>query len=227
MLAYNHRSVSRVLVPKYQEEIVIVPNDHSGKTVSRRRALAAISGSLCAAINLPRAAQALPTSAVALPRIPQVAANLSDSARPLFTTPQLETIAALSEVIIPADEHSPGARAARVDRFIAEIVGISDRPTIALWLSGLSAVDKLARAQWGKVFVDCSAEQQYEIVRRISLGERHPSTLEERFFVAVKQATVDGYYNSEIGIHEDLKYQGNTALAEFKGCTHPSHGSAT
>ena len=177
-------------------------------------------------MNLPRVAQALPISAVALPRIPHVAANLSHSAGPLFTAPQLETVAALAEVIIPADEHSPGARAARVDLFIAEIVGISDRATKELWISGLSAVDKLSRAQCGKVFVDCSADQQYEIVRGMSLGERHPSRLEERFFVAVKQATVAGYYNSEIGIHEDLKYQGNTALAEFKGCTHPSHGSA-
>jgi hypothetical protein len=202
-----------------------VSNDRSGKTVSRRRALTAISSSVCAAINLTRAARALPRSAVALPPIPQVAANSSDSARTVFTAPQLETIAALSEIIIPADEHSPGAKVARVELFIAEIVGISDHATEEFWIAGLSAVDKLARAQWDKAFVDCNSDQQYEIVRKMSLGERHPSTLEERFFVAVKQATVEGYYNSKVGIHEDLQYQGNAVLAEFKGCTHRSHAS--
>jgi hypothetical protein len=35
--------------------------------------------------------------------------------------------------------------------------------------------------------------------------------------------TIDGYYTSKIGIHQELEYQGNTALAEFEGCTHPEH----
>ena len=39
----------------------------------------------------------------------------------------------------------------------------------------------------------------------------------------VQQTTIDGYYTSAIGIHQDLEYQGNTALAEFPGCTHPEH----
>jgi hypothetical protein len=65
------------------------------------------------------------------------------------------------------------------------------------------------------------------MVRKMSLGEGNPSTLEERFFVAVKRATVDGYYNSEIGIHQDLQYQGNTFLPEFKGCTHASYDAVS
>ncbi len=35
--------------------------------------------------------------------------------------------------------------------------------------------------------------------------------------------TIDGYYTSAIGIHKELEYKGNTALAEFPGCTHPEH----
>jgi hypothetical protein len=31
--------------------------------------------------------------------------------------------------------------------------------------------------------------------------------------------TVNGYYSSEIGIHQDLEYQGNTYVAEFPECT--------
>jgi hypothetical protein len=37
--------------------------------------------------------------------------------------------------------------------------------------------------------------------------------------------TIDGYYTSEIGIKQELKYKGNTYLKEFKGCTHPEHQS--
>lgn len=40
----------------------------------------------------------------------------------------------------------------------------------------------------------------------------------ETFFADTKQATIHGYYTSEIGIHQDLRYKGNTLLAEFVGC---------
>ena len=49
---------------------------------------------------------------------------------------------------------------------------------------------------------------------------RHPPgrTLLEAFFANTKQATIHGYYTSEIGIQEDLRYKGNQFLAEFVGC---------
>ena len=49
---------------------------------------------------------------------------------------------------------------------------------------------------------------------------RHPAgrTTLEAFFFNTKQATIHGYYTSEIGIHKDLRYKGNQLLAEFVGC---------
>ncbi len=35
--------------------------------------------------------------------------------------------------------------------------------------------------------------------------------------------TINGYYSSAIGIHNDLQYQGNTYVQKFEGCTHPEH----
>ncbi len=40
----------------------------------------------------------------------------------------------------------------------------------------------------------------------------------EIFFVTAKQATVHGYYTSEIGIHQELRYKGNKVLLQFVGC---------
>lgn len=50
-----------------------------------------------------------------------------------------------------------------------------------------------------------------------------PSSDLGQFFVALKQMTVNGYYTSEVGIHQDLGYIGNTYLPEFPGCNHPEH----
>jgi hypothetical protein len=49
---------------------------------------------------------------------------------------------------------------------------------------------------------------------------RHPAgrTPLESFFFNTKQATIHGYYTSEIGIHKDLRYKGNQILADFVGC---------
>jgi hypothetical protein len=55
----------------------------------------------------------------------------------------------------------------------------------------------------------------------VSVGEARPQTDLERFFVTLKQMTVVGYYSSEIGIHQDLEYQGNAYVSEFPECTHP------
>ena len=45
----------------------------------------------------------------------------------------------------------------------------------------------------------------------------HPKTPEEVFFGELKAATVQAYYTSKIGIHQDMEYKGNTVLQEFVG----------
>jgi len=40
----------------------------------------------------------------------------------------------------------------------------------------------------------------------------------EAFFHNTKKATIHGYYTSEIGIQQELRYKGNKMLADFTGC---------
>jgi hypothetical protein len=86
------------------------------------------------------------------------------------------------------------------------------------WRDGLAAINKMSRDKFGKDFADATEAQQIELLTAISKNEKSPQTLEERFFKLVKEATIDGYYTSEIGIKQELKYRGNTYLKEFKGC---------
>ena len=57
-----------------------------------------------------------------------------------------------------------------------------------------------------------------EALAHAASREKHPSTELEQFFVTLKQMTINGYYTSEIGIHQDLEYEGNTYVAVFPGC---------
>jgi len=112
-------------------------------------------------------------------------------------------------MIIPKDEHSPGAREAKVSYFIDLIVANSAKSVQDDWTRGL------------KLFTPFSKRK--EIMAAAAANEMKPSTDIERFFVELKQMTINGYYTSSIGIHRELKYIGNTALANYNGCTHPEH----
>ena len=142
-----------------------------------------------------------------------------------FTEEENRTVIEMSERIIPADDSSPGAKEARVSEYIDLIVSESPDMTKQTWREGLAAINKMSRDKYGAAFADASVEKQVELLKEISKNEKSPTTSEERFFRTVKYATVDGYYTSEIGIHKELHYKGNSYLKEFTGCTHPEHQS--
>jgi Gluconate 2-dehydrogenase subunit 3 len=143
----------------------------------------------------------------------------------VFLTPaQYATVEAFSEVIIPADDHSPGAKAARVADYIDLLLGESGPETRKSWTDGLAALDQTSQERHQSPFVKLTPEQQVALVTEISRNESKPSSPIEEFFNTTKQATVRGYYTSEIGIHKELEYKGNQFLGEFVGCTHPEHG---
>ncbi len=140
-----------------------------------------------------------------------------------FKADQLALIATISEHIIPTDEHSKGAIAAEVPQFIDLMISESNAETKKLWTDGLAAMDTLSQSKNSAPYNKATKEQQIAILTEISKNEMRPVTLEERFFRAIKGLTIDGYYTSKIGIHDELQYKGNTYLKEFKGCTHPEH----
>jgi len=193
-------------------------------SLSRREALKIIAGSVGVAIGCPTAKAAAGCGTMQNPATESVATPSPYSPK-LFNSEQMQTLDALSEMIIPQDEHSAGAHAARVNEYMDEVMfGSSDEQKL-LWQEGLAALDRMAELEHGKRFRGCSAEQQHSLVERISEHEDHPTTLEERFFVAVKKSSVAGYYTSEIGIHQELEYQGNDVLRDFEGCKHEGHKS--
>jgi hypothetical protein len=137
-----------------------------------------------------------------------------------FLTPaELALLDELSELIIPADAHSPGARAAGVAGFIDARLAESLEPDWqARWRSGLQAVDGLSRDLNGKPFLQAAPAQRAKVLTRMAAGESDPKAPVERFFKELKWWTVFGYYTSKIGIHADQEYKGNVYQAgEFAG----------
>lgn len=165
--------------------------------------------------------------------IPLVPAEVAEAARQavasgkttlkFFTPAQHRTVEILSELIIPADDRSPGAREAKVADYIDFILAESAPEEQKAWTEGLAALDEESRKRHSAPFSDLTAEQQTALLAEASKNEFEPKTPLERFFRDAKGRTIHGYYTSEIGIHQELKYKGNQFLPEFVGCDHPEH----
>jgi hypothetical protein len=106
-----------------------------------------------------------------------------------FTPDEFAAVDELTELIIPADEKSGGARAARVADYIdfrlSEAFEQSSRDE---WRTGL--------AQFLK------APDRLALLTKLSNAN-------DPFFATLKHQTISAYYSSKIGI-EDQDYKGNT-----------------
>ncbi|MCI0625228.1 MAG: gluconate 2-dehydrogenase subunit 3 family protein [Acidobacteria bacterium] len=137
-----------------------------------------------------------------------------------FTPEQYQMVDTLAEMILPADEVSPGAREVRVAAYIDLVVANSTPAVQATWRSRLKAWGDFAWEKTGKNFLELEPSQRGSLLDLVARHEKQPGTEAERFFVEMKKKTLFGYYTSEVGLLRELGYQGNTVLSEFPGCVH-------
>lgn len=131
-----------------------------------------------------------------------------------FTGAEQALLERLMELIIPADDHSPGAKAARVPAFADLMISTGPERTRNGWRAGLAA---FAAAE--------STEPLETVLARAAAEEETPQSVLGRFFVELKRTTIDGYYTSSAGIHEEMRYVGNQHLTAAPSCDHPEHRS--
>lgn len=135
-----------------------------------------------------------------------------------FTKEEFALVDELTELIIPADEHSPGARAALVAGYIDFRLSESfEEQPRTLWRDGLKLIERLSQEMHSKSFLASSREQRIALLTRISQNEAKPLKPEDLFFKELKSHTARAYYTSKIGIHTEMEYKGNTSLKEFVG----------
>lgn len=135
-----------------------------------------------------------------------------------LTESEFATLDELSEMIIPTDAHSPGARAAKVAAFIdGQLAEAFDEKDRTDWQAGLALVERLSQETNGGAFLKSTPEQRVAVLTRMAQNEAKPEKPEELFFKELKSRVVYAYYTSEIGIKQDMEYKGNTYLPEFVG----------
>lgn len=128
---------------------------------------------------------------------------------------QNETVITLTELIIPATD-TPGAKAARVNRYIDLFLRDGAREQRERFVAGLNWLDGYALREHGHPFVHCSPAEQTAMLEALDQG----SGAGRNFFRQVKTLTSRIYYNTQIGYQELNK--GGRVPASF-GCKHSEH----
>jgi gluconate 2-dehydrogenase gamma chain len=135
-------------------------------------------------------------------------AEAGTSAPQTLTPVQSELVATLAELIIPTTD-TPGGRAAGVNRFIdGMLTSIYTEAERKHFLAGLADLEGRARAR-GADFLSSSVETQVQILRELEAearAARSVNSADGSFFHEIKALTLVGYYRSEIGATQELKY---------------------
>jgi len=155
--------------------------------------------------------QATATGVAGAVALPALAKTPSPSPKPLFfTAAEFALVDEMSDIIIPTDQQSAGARAAGVALFIdGRLAEAFEKDQGEQWRAGIKAVEALSAEMHGKGFMASTPEQRLALVTRIAAAESDPKSDAEKFFREIKSGTVRAYYTSKIGIHDDQQYKGN------------------
>ncbi|MBM3764342.1 MAG: gluconate 2-dehydrogenase subunit 3 family protein [Acidobacteria bacterium] len=116
-----------------------------------------------------------------------------------LTRKEIPILQRLAAILVPADERSGGAAAARVEEYVDTVLHHAKEPLRKTWRAGLKRFAKADEAA----------------LRRHAVNEFRARTADERFFVLLKDAVVEGFYTSREGIEKELGYRGYTFLREF------------
>ncbi len=134
-----------------------------------------------------------------------------------MTSAQLETTAALCDLMLPEDDRSPAASTLGVPDFIDEWISAPyeqqqhDRETI---LAGLEWLEQQSRSRYGLAFASAANNQATELLDSIATSDTAAAVRDGivEFFERFRFLSVGAFYTTEAGI-EDIGYIGNVPIS--------------
>jgi hypothetical protein len=143
-----------------------------------------------------------------------------------FTAHEWPTVRILADLVIPRDERSGSATDALVPEFVDQWMMdplATDREREqrqTAMRGGLAWLDLECSGRFaGKVFREASEAERLQVVDDIAWPAKARPEMGPgvAFFTLFRDLVATGFWSSKMGV-EDLKYLGNTFVAEWKGC---------
>jgi gluconate 2-dehydrogenase gamma chain len=141
----------------------------------------------------------------------------------LYWTPKYVTkeqaveLEAIAETIIPATG-TPGAKDAGVPAFIEKMVHEVYKPAdVKKFMDGLAAFSKKVEDKEGDPFSQLDAAKQLEVIKAENSAALSGAGGGERpWFLSMKELTLLGFFTSEIGATQVLRYE--AIPGRYEGC---------
>lgn len=140
----------------------------------------------------------------------------------LYWTPKYVTkeqaleLEAIAEAIIPATD-TPGAKDAGVPAFIEKMVHEVYKPEdVKKFMDGLAAFSKKVEDKEGDPFSQLDGAKQLEIVKAENSEALQSKGGERPWFLSMKELTLLGFFSSEIGATQVLRYE--AIPGRYEGC---------
>ena len=134
-----------------------------------------------------------------------------DVAFPAYSADDVALLDEIAETILPETD-TPGAKAAGVGPFIAMmVVDTYDQREQQVFRAGLQTLESECRSMHGVSFLSATPEQRTSLLRKLdaeqlqfmhTAGKHEPA----HYFRMLKELTLLGYFTSEIGYTQAMRY---------------------
>ena len=138
-----------------------------------------------------------------------------------FTPAEWLTVTMLADYVIPRDARSGSATDAKVPEYMDWLMAdkeASENTRVAM-RGGLGWLDLETSERFGKTFVASTDAQRRQVLDDIAWPKRARPEMSQgvAFFTRFRDLTAAGFFSSQMG-YRDVRYVGNVALPEWKGC---------
>lgn len=139
------------------------------------------------------------TSASTLNRVPTVAGKI-------FTLSQLKQLQSICAIVIPKSD-TLGAAEVNTHGFIDnQLFHCYEHHEQEKMITLLALIDDVAKRQFSLPFFTLNDKQQYKLLTELDLGINNFDDQQRADFKSLKQLICFGYYTSEVGASQELRY---------------------
>lgn len=137
----------------------------------------------------------------------------------LFTGDDIPFLDEVGETIIPATTSSPGAKAAKIGAFMKQMVtDMYEADEQKTFTEGIQKLKQASMKKYNKAFMNLSPDEKVELLTEIDEESRQPDARGNapHYFRMMKQLTLWGYFTSQPGATEALRYV--AVPGKYEGC---------
>lgn len=128
-----------------------------------------------------------------------------------FTKDDIAYLDEIAETIIPTTD-SPGAKAAKTGEFMTVMVRDSyDEKNQKAFVEGLTKIEEASKKKFSSGFMKITPEQRTTLLKEVDAEMKDYMKSKKKYdgphyFTLMKQLTMLGYFTSEIGMKQALRY---------------------